>query len=178
MGFPTRRRVVAVVAEQGSTVRGRRSQEIARERSRRRRPNIIGPKRTLEVTVSEEEYARLKEAADEAGSTVPWYVLESALNPPAATAKPGRKAGPWLAWPKRKALADTIVSLSGLLAEIVLRDLSHVGANLNQLTRAANIDGVVGEELGDVIEELADTVAEIRDRAERLEKMAKEVVRR
>lgn len=167
-----------MVAEQGSVGRRRRSQEISRERARRRRPNIVGPKRSVMVMVSESEYATLKAAADEAGATVPWYLVESALNPPAATAKPGRKAGPWLAWPKRKALADTIVSLSGLLAEIVLRDLSHVGANLNQLTRAANIDGVVGEELGDVIEELADTVAEIRDRAERLEKLAKEVVRR
>ncbi|OBA47022.1 hypothetical protein A5780_34520 [Nocardia sp. 852002-20019_SCH5090214] len=170
--------MVAVVAEQGSTVGRRRSQEIARARSRRRRPNITGPKRTLEVTVSEEEYARIKEAADEAGATVPWYLVDSTLNPPAATTKPGRKSGPWLPWPKRKALADAILSGASALSLIVLRELSHTEANINQIARAVNITEVAPEELPEVLAELQETMAEIRDLSERMEAMAKEVVRR
>ncbi|MFG3525093.1 MobC family plasmid mobilization relaxosome protein [Nocardia nova] len=136
--------------------------------------------RSVKVALSEEEFATLKAAAEEAGSTVPWYLVESTLNPPAATAKPGPKGmgKPWLPWPKRQALAYQLGTAARVLNDIRLEELSHVGANLNQLTRAANIDGVVGEELAEVIGDLSKLVAEIRERAEDIEAMAKEVVRR
>lgn len=167
-----------MVAEQVSGSGRRRSQEIVRSQRRRRRPNIDGPKRSVLVVVSEEEYARIKEAADEANSTVPWCLVESTLNPPAAVTKPGRKGGPWLPWPKRQAIAAAIGSATRALHDIRLGELSHVGANLNQLTRAANIEGVVGEDLTEVIEDLATVVTELRERAEQMEAMVKEVVRR
>ncbi|WP_280336074.1 MobC family plasmid mobilization relaxosome protein [Nocardia wallacei] len=168
-----------MVAEQGTAPRARRSQQIARDQRRRRRPNITGPKVKLEVVMSEAEYAKVAEAAEEAACTVPWYLVQSALNPPQASAKPGRKTpGPWLPWPKRLALSNTIMSAANVLSRIVLDQLSHVGANLNQLTRAANIDGVVGEELAETIEELRETVGELRAHAAEMEQLARDVTRR
>ncbi len=168
-----------MVAEQDTAGRPRRSQQIARDQRRRRRPNITGPKVKLEVVLSEAEYAKVAEAAAEANCTVPWYLVQSALNPPQASAKPGRKSpGPWLAWPKRLAISRAVMSAANVLSRIVLDHLSHIGANLNQIARAANIDGVVGDELAETIVELRETVGEIRGRAAEMEQLARDVTRR
>nr|WP_276514935.1 MobC family plasmid mobilization relaxosome protein [Nocardia transvalensis] len=70
------------------------------------------------------------------------------------------------------------MSAANVLSRIVLDHLSHIGANLNQIARAANIDGVVGDELAETIVELRETVGEIRGRAAEMEQLARDVTRR
>lgn len=167
-----------MVAEEGTAGRARRSQEIARGRRRRRRPNITGPKQLLEVTVSEEELAAIKEAAEEANCTVPWFMVQSAINPAPAAASSNGRRGPWLPWPKRQAIVATLLSATGALDEIRLQQLAKIGGNLNQIAHSANISGVAGDELIDVLAEVRETIAEIRQRAEEIEQLAREATRR
>ncbi|WP_306358982.1 MULTISPECIES: MobC family plasmid mobilization relaxosome protein [unclassified Nocardia] len=168
-----------MVAEGSSEGGARRSQNIARARRRRRRPNIDGPKHTIEVVLSADEFATVRAAADEAGMTVPWYLVQSAVNPvPAATASASGKAKPWLPWPKRQTLAALLVSATGALDEVRLEHLAKIGGNLNQIAHAANISGTVADEVLDTVEELRETLGELRERAARMEELAREVTRR
>lgn len=162
----------------------RRAQEIVRQQNRRRRPNIEGAKKLVQVVLSEAEYAAVKEAADEIPSTVPWFLVESAL--PGAggegalvPAAPRKSEGPWLPWKQRQALAGALMSATRALHEVRLTELSHVGANLNQLARFANAEGVVdGEDLGEVLADLSELIAELSRRAEEIEGLARQAVRR
>ncbi|MEU2258564.1 hypothetical protein ABZ540_35970, partial [Nocardia xishanensis] len=143
-------RVVAVDAQEvavGQSEGGKRgAQNIARARRRRRRPNITGAKRTVEVVLSEEEFAMVQRFADEANMTVPWYLVQAAVNPvpSAAAAKDGK---PWLPWPKRQALAGLLVSATSALDAIRLEQLAKIGGHFNQIARSANIGGTVDEDI-------------------------------
>ncbi|MEU4345582.1 hypothetical protein AB0H00_30750 [Nocardia sp. NPDC023852] len=158
----------------------RRSQNIARSRRRRRRPNIDGPKRTLEVVLSEEEYAKVAQFAEEANCTVPWYLVQSAVDPVAAASS--KDGGPWLPWPQRREVVRSLLSASSALDMMRLHHVSKIGGNLNRLVHLANIDGVVPEELYEelftVSEELAAVAEDLRERAERLEELARKAARR
>ncbi|MGW4094820.1 hypothetical protein [Nocardia sp. NPDC004750] len=158
----------------------RRSQNIARSRRRRRRPNIDGPKRTLEVVLSEEEYAKVAQFAEEANCTVPWYLVQSAVDPVAAASS--KDGGPWLPWPQRREVVRSLLSASSALDMMRLHHVSKIGGNLNRLVHLANIDGAVPEELYEelftVSEELAAVAEDLRERAERLEELAQKAARR
>ncbi len=177
---------MAVVEKQGSAAGSRRAQQIERAAKRKRRPNIVGPKKTVEVVLSEAEYAAVKAAAEEVPSTVPWFLVESALPGAgsdeelvAAPRKSGSVDGPWLPWAKRKALAAALLSASRSMHEVRLAELSHVGANLNQLARVANTHGVVdGDELCEVLADLQELIADLAERAESIEQLSRQVVRR
>ncbi|WP_228811493.1 plasmid mobilization relaxosome protein MobC, partial [Nocardia farcinica] len=90
----------------------------------------------------------------------------------------GGKAGPWLPWPKRQALAAALVSATGALDAVRLEQLAKIGGHFNQIAHAANITGTVADEVLDVAEDLRETLAELRERAQRLEELAREVTRR
>jgi hypothetical protein len=165
------------VVESSEGGRPRRSQEIQRARRRRRRPNITGARHTVEVVLDDAEMAAVREAAEEAGSTVPWFLVQSAVNPVPASAGSG-SGKPWLPWPKRQALAQVLVSATAALDEIRLAELAKIGGNLNQIAHAANIGGTVGEEILDVVAELREALGEVRERAETIEQLAKDVTRR
>ena len=132
----------------------------------------------LEVTVSDEELAAIKESAAEANCTVPWFMVQSAINPAPVAAASGGRSGPWLPWPKRQAIVAALLSATGALDEIRLQELAKIGGNVNQIAHSANISGAVGDELIDVLAELRETVAEIRKRAEEIEQLAREATRR
>jgi hypothetical protein len=132
----------------------------------------------LEVTVSEEEFEAITAAAAEANCTVPWFMVQSAINPVPAVASSGGRSGPWLPWPKRQAIVAALLSATGALDEVRLQELGKIGGNLNQLAHAANISGTVGDELIDLTAELRETIAEIRKRAEEIEQLAREATRR
>ncbi|MEV6073399.1 MobC family plasmid mobilization relaxosome protein [Nocardia sp. NPDC052001] len=163
-----------MVAKESSAGGARRSQDIARARRRRRRPNIDGPKHTVEVVLSEEEFAKVREAADDAGMTVPWFLVQAAINPVASP----KDNGPWLPWPKRVALRGELISATGAMDAIRLEQLAKACGNLNQLAHAANVTGMVAEDILETNEELRETSAELRERAERIEELAQQVVRR
>ncbi|MGY2025976.1 MobC family plasmid mobilization relaxosome protein [Nocardia gipuzkoensis] len=167
--------VSVVVSEVGE----RGSQSIARSRQRRRRPNITGRKHTLQVVMSDEEFAMVQQAADEANMTVPWYLVQSAVNPvPAASSKSSKRGKPWLPWPKRQALAALVVSATSALDAVRLEQLAKIGGHLNQIARAANIGGTIAEEILDVLADVRETMAELRERGARMEELAREVTRR
>ncbi|MBF6138257.1 MobC family plasmid mobilization relaxosome protein [Nocardia otitidiscaviarum] len=128
--------------------------------------------------LSESEFATVRAAADEAGMTVPWYLVQSAVNPVPATAAPGKAGKPWLPWPKRQTLAALLVSATGALDEVRLEHLAKIGGNLNQIAHAANISGTVADEVLDTVEELRETLGELRERAARMEELARDVTRR
>ncbi|WP_433635629.1 MobC family plasmid mobilization relaxosome protein [Nocardia sp. CA-120079] len=155
----------------------RGAQSIARARRRRRRPNIVGDKQTVEVVFSESEFAKVQQFAEEAGCTVPWYVVQSAVYP-APAASSGSNSGPWLPWPKRKALAAALMSATGALDEVRLEQLAKIGNNLNQIAHAANISGTVADEILDTVADLREAIGELRERAERMEALAREATRR
>lgn len=157
--------------------RPRRSQEIERARRRRRRPNITGARHTVEVVLDDAEMAAVRAAAEEAGSTVPWFLVQSAVNPVPSTSGSG-SGKPWLPWPKRQALARVLTSATGALDEIRLQELAKIGGNVNQIAHSANVSGAVGDELIDVLAELREAIAEIRKRAEEIEQLAREATRR
>jgi hypothetical protein len=160
----------------------RRGQNVTRARRRRRRPNITdGVRHKVEVVLSTAEYETVKAAATEAGSTVPWYLVQCATTPlPASSGGEAGsgKSGPWLPWPKRQALAAALVSATGALDEVRLEQLSKIGSNLNQIAQAANIGGTVADEVLDTAAEVREAIAELRERAERLEELARQVTRR
>ena len=179
--------MVAVAESQGASGGSRRAQQIARAEKRKRRPNIVGPKRKVEVVLSEAEYAAVKAAAEEIPSTVPWFLVESALPGAgsdgelvaAAPRRSGRSEGPWLPWAKRKALAAALLSAARSLHEVRLSELSHVGANLNQIARVANTHGVVdGDELSEALADLRELIADLEHRAEEIEGLSRQAVRR
>ncbi|MGW4719706.1 MobC family plasmid mobilization relaxosome protein [Nocardia sp. NPDC004260] len=176
-----------VVKSQASAASSRRSQQIQRDEKRKRRPNIIGPKKTVQVVLSEAEYDAVRAAAEEIPSTVPWFLVESALPGAgsdeklvaASPRKSGRGEGPWLPWAKRKALSAALLSAARSLHEVRLSELGHVGANLNQIARVANTHGVVdGDELGEVLADLRELIADLGERAAAIEQLSRQVVRR
>ncbi|WP_159850541.1 MobC family plasmid mobilization relaxosome protein [Nocardia sp. CY41] len=137
--------------------------------------------------LSESEYAAVLAAAQEIPSTVPWFLVESALPGAgsdgelvaASPRKSGRGEGPWLPWAKRKALSAALLSAARSLHEVRLSELSHVGANLNQIARVANTHGVVdGDELGEVLEDLRELITDLGERAAAIEQLSRQVVRR
>lgn len=140
----------------------------------------------VQVVLSEAEYAAVKKAADEIPATVPWFLVESMLpsagtdeKPVAVPRKEGGSQGPWLPWAKRKALAAAAMSAARSLHELRLSALAHVGANLNQIARVANTHGVVdGDELEETLAELRELMAELSERAEVLEDLSRQAVRR
>ncbi|MGV9838037.1 MobC family plasmid mobilization relaxosome protein [Nocardia niigatensis] len=167
----------AVGSEQ-SEVGVRRSQNIARSRRRRRRPNIDGRKHLVQVVLSAEEFAKVQELADEADMTVPWYLVQAAVNPVAASSKGSSDGKPWLPWPKRVAIRGELISATGALDGVRLEQLAKACGNLNQIAHAANVTGVVSEDVLETNAELRELVAELRERAERIEELAREVARR
>ncbi|MFC9898523.1 plasmid mobilization relaxosome protein MobC [Nocardia sp. NPDC127579] len=171
--------VEAGFSEQSATVAPRRSQNIARSRRRRRRPNIMGEKRTVEVVLSVEEYERVARSAEEANCTVPWYLAQCALEPVAPATKDG---GPWLSWPKRREIVRALMSAASALDMLRLHHVSKIGGNLNQLTRLANVDQHIPddvlEDLPVVLEQLEAVGEDLRERAERLEELAQKAARR
>ncbi|MFF0637798.1 MobC family plasmid mobilization relaxosome protein [Nocardia sp. NPDC004151] len=175
-----------MVAEQGVAGslegRARGSQNLARARRRRRRPNIEGKKQTLEVVFSEAEFAKVQALADEVDCTVPWFVVQAAVYPAPASSKGDRSSDkPWLPWPQRKALSASLMSATGALDEVRLEQLAKIGSNLNQIAHVFNADGVASDEIAEVleaVEELRETMTELRERAERMEELAREAVRR
>ncbi|WP_433717459.1 hypothetical protein ACQP2U_43935 (plasmid) [Nocardia sp. CA-084685] len=182
-GFSDEREVVAVVAEQGvvgaSSGEKRGSQNIARARRRRRRPNIVGDKQTIEAVFSAAEFAKVQELADEVGCTVPWFVVQAAVYPAPASSKGDRSADkPWLPWPQRKAVAAAVMSATGGLDEVRLEQLAPIHGLLNQIAHAANIDGEVAEDVTATMAQLRETMTELRERSERMEALAREAVRR
>ncbi|MFI6225322.1 plasmid mobilization protein [Nocardia salmonicida] len=161
-----------------------RSQEIDRTRARRRRANAVegdGYKRvTVRLTAS--ELATVREAADEAGMSVPQYLAQCALNPVGASVTKSGKARPWLTWPKRLALQRLLLSASSALHVLRLEQVAPVGSNLNQIARIANSTGYLdperGEELDIALEEWRALDADMRERGARMEQLAKDVTRR
>lgn len=158
----------------------RRSQEIARERSRRRRPNMDSGagQHVVKVRLTDAEYASVKTAAGEASMTVPWYLAQCALNPVAPSRTKSGKVRAWLSWPKRQAVAASVWSATNALDMIRLHHLSKVGSNLNQLTREFHTTGGISEEIVDVLADVRELIDELRERAEELSTLAREVVRR
>lgn len=152
----------------------RGSQNIARARRRRRRPNIDGPRHTIEVVLSEEEFAKVQQAADEANCTVPWYLVQSAVDPVSTRAT----SGPWLPWPQRREIVSALNSAASAMDMVRLHHVSKIGGNLNQIARAANITGTEAEELFEVLEALEAVAEDLRERAERIEELAREAARR
>ncbi|WP_324189839.1 MobC family plasmid mobilization relaxosome protein (plasmid) [Nocardia farcinica] len=176
-----------MVKRQASAAGSRRAQQIARDEKRKRRPNIIGPKKTVQVVLSMAEYDAVHKAAEKIPSTVPWFLVESALPGAgsdeelvaASPRKSGRSEGPWLPWAKRKALSATLLSAARSLHEVRLSELSHIGANLNQIARVANTHGVVdGDELGEVLADLRELITDLGERAAAMEQLARQAVRR
>lgn len=159
--------------------KGRRgAQLVARERSRRRRPNIAGAKRTVEVVMSEAEYAEVKAAAAEAGMTVPWYLVQAAVNPVAPSRTPGGKLTAWLPWPRRQTLASILMSAAGAMDEVRRRELAPAGSNLNQITKGMHISGGLAEEIHDTMEDLRELYNRLLEDSEEMMKLAREVARR
>ena len=176
-----------MAGEQVGAGGSRRAQQIKRDEKRKRRPNIVGPKRLVQLVLSEAEYAVVKAAAEEVPATVPWFLVESVLPGAgsdgelvAVTPTRGKKSeGPWLPWSKRKALAATLMSAARALHELRLSELSHVGANLNQIARVANTHGVVdGDELSEALADLRELIADLGHRAEEIEALSRQAVRR
>lgn len=171
-----------VSAAGGSPKVRRRSQVIARGQRRRRRPNIdpAESKHTLELTVSGSEWAQLKAAAAENGSTIPWYVLQCALYPVAPrSGETGEStSGPWLPWPKRQGLQWALLSATAALDEIRLQELAHMGANLNQIAHSANVTGVLADDIDDTLAQWRETMEVLRATAAEVQQLAKDVTRR
>lgn len=161
-----------------------RSQEIARARARRRRPNAVdgdGYKRVT-VRLTGSEYATIQEAAEEASMTVPRYLAECAINPVGAGVTKAGKARPWLPWPKRQALSQLLLSAASALHVVRLEQLSKIGSNINQIARLANsvgaVDPELAEELDAALDEFRELSAELSERGARIEKLAEDVTRR
>ncbi|MFE3990031.1 hypothetical protein ACFXPR_36615 [Nocardia tengchongensis] len=178
--------MVAMVAESSAASSsggsgGRRSQQIARAARRRRRPNIVGPKTTIEVVFSEEEFAKVAEFAERANCTVPWYVVQAAVDPVAPSSE-GKSSGPWLPWPARRELVRSLNSAASAMDMMRLHHVKKIGGNLNRLVHLANIDELVSDEvldqLPDLINELWAVAEDLRERAEKLEEYAREASRR
>lgn len=160
---------------------GRRAQEVARERSRRRRSNIDAAegRRIVKVRLTDAEYAKVAAAAEEVSMTVPRYLGECAVNPVASATTKSGKPRAWLTWPKRQALATLVLSATEALDMIRLQHLSKVGANLNQLARVANSNGVISpDEIGEVLDDVRELIDELRERSTELEQLARDTVRR
>lgn len=156
----------------------RRSQNIARSQRRRRRPNIDGPKHVVQVVLSDEEFALVQRFADEAGMTVPWYLVQAAVNPVPASSNGSGDGKPWLSWPKRVAIRGELISATGSLDAVRLEQLTKACGNLNQIAHAANVTGTVAEDVLETNAELRELVEDLRERAERIEEYAREVTRR
>ncbi|MBP2194560.1 plasmid mobilization relaxosome protein MobC [Nocardia goodfellowii] len=169
------------VSEQAEESAPRRSQNIARAANRRRRPNIKGRKRTLEVVLSEEEYAKVQVLAEASNCTVPWFLVQAALDPVAASSK-GKDDGPWLPWPARRELIRTLYGAASSLDMLRLHHVKKIGSNLNQLVRLANIDQHIPddvlEDLPAVLEQIEAVAEDLRERAEDLTKKAEDAARR
>ncbi|MFD6401129.1 plasmid mobilization relaxosome protein MobC [Nocardia sp. NPDC060249] len=156
----------------------RRAQRVRRDQKRERRPNIpreLGIHK-LEVVVSGPEFKKLKAAATKASMTVQWYLVKCALNP----TKTSSESGPWLPWPQRQVLAATLLSATSALDRASNDQLSHLGANMNQIAHAANAAGITGEILDDLEAALVEhrKVRDmVREIAARMDEAAKEVVR-
>ncbi|WP_328664666.1 plasmid mobilization relaxosome protein MobC [Nocardia salmonicida] len=169
------------VAAEPTETGGRRSQEVVRDLRRRRRSNIGGDegRRIVKVRLTDAEYAKVAEAAEEVSMTVPRYLGECAVNPVVpATTKSG-KARAWLTWPKRQALATLVLSATEALDMIRLQHLSKVGANLNQIARVANSNGVISaDEIHEVLDDVRELIDELRERATELQQLARDTTRR
>ncbi|TCJ88095.1 plasmid mobilization relaxosome protein MobC [Nocardia alba] len=169
------------VAAEPTETGERRSQEITRERSRRRRSNIdtAEGRRIVKVRLTDAEYAKVAEAAEEASMTVPRYLGECAVNPVAPARTKSGKPRAWLTWPKRQALAALVLSATEALDMIRLQHLSKIGSNLNQLTRVANSNGVISsDEIGEVLDDVRELIDELRERATELQQLARDTTRR
>lgn len=117
---------------------------------RKRQANVVGGRPVrLNLRLSEAEYSALKLAATELSVTVPRYLKEAAL----ATSR-----GETLT--ERKALLQHLFELQ--------RQLAAVGNNLNQLTRAFNVDGTVGSDLARTLDAVRQSVATVNDTLESL----------
>ncbi|WP_194829193.1 MobC family plasmid mobilization relaxosome protein [Nocardia sp. XZ_19_231] len=167
------------VVTPGGADGARRARTVTARRTRKRRPNIPREEgvHTIEVVVSGSEFKMLTSAAAKASMTVPWYLVKSALNPTGTTAE----SGPWLPWPQRQVLAATVLSATSALDRTSNAQLSHLGANMNQIAHAANAAGITGEILDDLEEALVEhkkVMEMIREIATRMDEAAKEVVRR
>jgi hypothetical protein len=160
----------------GSAGVRRSSQNVARERRRRRRPNVDGPKHKPEIVFSDEEFARVQKFAEEANCTVPWYVVQAAAYPVATASS--QESGPWLPWPQRREIVSQLGSAASALDMMRRHHVKKIGGNLNQLVRSAHIEGEVSEEIWEILEELEAVAEELRERAERIEELAREAARR
>ncbi|PXX52778.1 hypothetical protein DFR70_13026 [Nocardia tenerifensis] len=163
-------------------VSARRSQNIARARKRKRQQAIVGEKKRVEVTMALADYERvLAPAAAEAGMTVPKYLLQCSLNPVGVRSEEGGKAGakPWLPWPKRQVLQGILLSATSAMDTIRLRYLAHIGAGLDGLIHSAHVTGVLDSaELDEGLAQLRGVMTELSERAQRIEALAEDVVRR
>ncbi|MEU0876804.1 plasmid mobilization relaxosome protein MobC [Nocardia brasiliensis] len=168
--------MVEVVAEEGSPVVSevgkRGAQAIARERRRRRRPNIEGPKRTIEVVFSESEWAKVSQLAEQANCTVPWFVVQAAVDP-----VPASSDGARLSTATVNAIVTALMEATGALDEVRLQELAPLGGNVNQIAHAANISGDVAEEALETFAEVRELMADLRMRAEEISATAKQVRR-
>lgn len=170
-----------MVAEEGSSGvsegRKRGSQAIRRERERRRRPNIEGPRHTIEVVFSESEWAKVQQRAARADCTVPWFVVQCATDTLPAAGK-GAPRPARLPLATFNAVMTELMEASGAMDEVRLQELSKIGGNINQIAHAANITGFVAEEVSETLAELRETMAELREGAKLIVDLAAQVARR
>ena len=118
--------------------------------SRKRQANVPGGRPVRrEVKLTETEDAALRFASLELGVTVPRYLKEAAL---------------------ASSRGETLTERKALLQHLfgVQRELAAVGNNLNQLTRAFNADGTVGNDLGRTLDAVRQSVATVNNTLESL----------
>lgn len=110
------------------------AKNVARALRRRRLPNVDGGRPfTHQVMASAEEEAAIQARAKVLGVTVPRLLLESALAAPTTDSVTGLPPADKLE------ICDRMYSLSVLVRQI--------GTNVNQIAKAANATGTVGDEL-------------------------------
>jgi hypothetical protein len=122
---------------------------IARALRRRRLPNVDGGRPCAhQVMASAQEEAAIQARAKVLGVTVPRLLLESALD----SGQPGAAAS--LAPADKLAITDGMYSLSVLVRQL--------GRNVNQIAKATNAGGEIGDEL-------VATLAAVRRTLERID---------
>jgi len=126
---------------------------------RRRGPRVVGQRQVrVGLRLSQDEADELQQAAERTGLTLSGYAAAAALAAASRTAAP--RAVPAADRHKRELLGALVAGRF---------ELAKVGNNLNQIARAANIDGtVLPAQLRDVLARVEAGVRLLDDRTVRL----------
>jgi hypothetical protein len=137
------------MSEQGEGKKaGSAAKNIARSLRRRRLPNVDGGRPFAhQVMASAEEEAAIQARARVLGVSVPRLLLESALTPTPAGSVTGLPPA------DKVEICDQLYGLARLIRQI--------GTNVNQIAKAANATGEVGEDLAATTDAVRRTLVRI-----------------